>query len=280
MWKTILARLFWSQIPLRQVIAQRILRWAPVSYATRIRYDAVRHPQYGYCIHRAALLAKALDLPAFSVLEFGVAAGEGLLNAERHAQLIETELGVRIEIYGFDLGSGLPKPLDYRDLPCRWQQGFFELNRAELERKLERAKLVFGDVKETVGGFAEKYRPAPIGAVFFDLDYYSSTIDALRVFDTAPANYLPRVYCYLDDIVDGGDVGMNEFLGELAAIREYNESNPTKKIAKIHALRAVRVIPAVWNEQIFVHHDFEHPRYNDFSSEPDQQFELPPDWRI
>ena len=54
----------------------------------------------------------------------------------------------------------------------------------------------------------------------------------------------------------------NEFVGELCAIKEFNENNQFKKIAKIYGLYSKRVYPRPWNEQIFCFHDFKHPKYN------------------
>ena len=48
------------------------------------------------------------------MLEFGVAGGAGLLSLERIAELVEGLTGVEIEVHGFDTGTGLPAPKDYR----------------------------------------------------------------------------------------------------------------------------------------------------------------------
>ena len=55
----------------------------------------------------------------------------------------------------------------------------------------------------------------------FDVDYYSSTVDLLRIFDAHEEFLLPRVYCYLDDII-GDDWEIHcEYVGELLAIKEF-----------------------------------------------------------
>ena len=51
------------------------------------------------------------------------------------------------------------------------------------QRQLERAKLGIGDVRDTCRTFLQEHEPAPIRCVFHDLDYYSSTRDALTLFD-------------------------------------------------------------------------------------------------
>ena len=51
----------------------------------------------------------------------------------------------------------------------------------KLTNKLEKAQLVIGDIKNTTRNFYRKYNPAPIGCIFFDLDYYSSTLDGFNI---------------------------------------------------------------------------------------------------
>ena len=235
-----------------------------VPYGTRLGFDAVVRPYYGFCIYTSALLAKALSYPKISVIEFGVAGGNGLVSVERHTEEISKELGIEFEIYGFDLATGLPKPIDYRDMPYMWAEGFYKMDRAKLEARLNRSTLVIGNVGETCLSFFDEYKPAPIGCVLFDLDYYSSTLDAFKIFDTDPSNYLPRVYCYFDDVVSGGLRANNECVGVLRAIDEFNEQSPDRKMLKIQGLSASRKVPASWNDQSYVLHSFSHPQYCDF----------------
>ncbi|NYT47044.1 MAG: hypothetical protein H0A75_04970 [Candidatus Methanofishera endochildressiae] len=155
----------------------------------------------------------------------------------------------------------MPESLDYRDLPNVWKPGFFHLDVEGLEKKLTKAKLVLGNVKETVTNFIENEKPAPIGFVSFDVDYYSSTVDLLRIFDAHEEFLLPRVYCYLDDII-GDDWEIHcEYVGELLAIKEFNEQHEKRKVSKINAFRVKRRIQAPWNEQMFVMHAFDHSLY-------------------
>jgi hypothetical protein len=83
----------------------------------------------------------------------------------------------------------------------------YEMDRDALERRLKHAKLVIGDVRDTCATFLQEYQPAPIGCMFHDLDYYSSTRDALTPW---------------------------------------------------------------WPDHVYIHHDFEHPRYNDFVAHKEQ----------
>jgi hypothetical protein len=135
------------------------------------------------------------------------------------------------------------------------------MDEAALRRALTRAELYLGEVGETVPKLLAKPDLAPIGFVSFDLDYYSSTKTALRIFDGAHATHLPRVYAYLDDIAGPEWACMNEFVGEYLAVKEFNDEHPTKKFCPLANLRIERPKPARWNDQIFVFHDFEHPLY-------------------
>ena len=263
------------RMPLRVAFMKNVLqrmRW--VSYAKRLQYNALFRPEYGYCMYNAALLARALGYREISVIEFGVAGGSGLVNIEMHAQEIKKELGVDFQVYGFDMESGLPKPEDYRDMPYMWEEGYYPMDRQRLEGKLQMAKLVIGDVRETCASFYKQYSPAPIGCILFDLDYYSSTMGSFQIFDTPPTSYMPRVYCYFDDILSEGLRASSEYVGVLRAIDEFNESSTDRKLAKIPGLAVSRKIPARWNEQIYVFHDFSHPKYCEFIGNPHQDLPL------
>ena len=260
-----LGQIAFHRMPLRVALFKRVLqemKWIP--YPKRLEYDAVSRPSYGFCIYNAALLAVALGYPKISVIEFGVAGGNGLVNIEWHVRQIKKVLNIDFEVYGFDLESGLPEPRDYRDMPYMWAEGFFRMDRKKLENRLEFSKLVIGDIRETGSSFFDDFNPAPLGCAFFDLDYYSSTVDAFKIFDGGPGNYLPRVYCYFDDIFGGGLRANNEFVGELCAIKDFNERNSGKKIANVSGLVTSRKVPAYWKQAIYAFHDFDHPRYCDF----------------
>ena len=75
--------------------------------------------------------------------------GSGLLSLEEYTEEIKKILGVQIDIYGFDTGQGLPKPIDYRDLPYHWKEGFFSMDKNDLVKKLKKAKLILGNIETT-----------------------------------------------------------------------------------------------------------------------------------
>ncbi len=233
-----------------------------LSYENKLRVRSITRSQYGFGLLQAGRLAARLGMKRISAIEFGVAGGNGLLGLENHARSVTRETGVEIEIYGFDSGSGLPAPDDYRDMPYAWEQGFYAMDVEKLRNRLTSAKLVLGDVRETVPSFGES-NPAPIGFISFDLDYYSSTTAALRILDLPFETLLPRVFCYFDDVAGGPAYCYNEFTGELLAINEFNQAHEDRKLARIAGLRHnFRSLPALWHEQMYVAHLFKHPHYN------------------
>ncbi|HEY4338385.1 MAG TPA: hypothetical protein VGM97_00385 [Steroidobacteraceae bacterium] len=234
------------------------LQWG--SLPLRVRYGAWSRPHYAYGVFAAADLAKRLGLSAISVIEFGVAGGNGLVALEQIAKLTAAHFGITIAVYGFDAGTGMPAPQDYRDLPHVWDQGFYKMNEAALRARLSSAQLFIGNVAQTIPAFAAQSHP-PIGFVSFDLDYYSSTKAALTLFDAPPESRLPRVYGYMDDIIWPEYACHNEYIGELLAIREFNAEHAHLKLCKLHLLRHMRRHAFPWNDQIYVLHDFLHPLY-------------------
>jgi hypothetical protein len=231
------------------------------SVELRTRYGAWARPQYAYGTFHAARQAKALGLAGISVIEFGVAGGDGLLALERVAGEVARYFGIRISVLGFDTGEGMPSPTDYRDVPYVWGAGFYKMDQARLKKQLSPAtRLMIGDVKQTVQHLQDV--PDPIGFVAFDLDYYSSTKAAFAAFDLLQSTRLPRVYCYFDDIMNPEFACHNPWTGELCAIREFNEHRAEVKLFPLHMLRWMRPHAEAWNEQIYILHDFQHPLYS------------------
>lgn len=208
--------------------------------------------------------AGALGIDGITCIEFGVAGGNGLLAMESISKRIEAHFRINCDVVGFDLGSGLSEPQDYRDLPYAWRNGMFEMNEKLLRDKLTAGKLIIGDVKSTVKTFMASDCRYPLGFISFDLDFYSSTKAALDIFDVPDNLALPRVFTYFDDIIGGANEFHCEEVGELAAIREYNQAQQTKKLLRINGLAHKRPIPSRWNDCIFVHHNFGAENYSKF----------------
>lgn len=270
---SLLERIAFNPYPLRSVALKVIRKFNLGSYSYRLGHGAVDRPQYGYCVWNGALLAKKLGYERISVLEFGVAGGGGLLDLEYHAREVERELSIGVDVYGFDTGEGLPCPVDYRDLLYHWKEGFFPMDEAKLRARLRKAKLVLGDIRETAQSFFAEHNPAPVAAVFHDFDFYSSTAAALKMFDAAESYFLPRVFCYFDDIVGDETSLYNDYTGERLAINEFNQTHGSKKLSPPYHLLARRFREG-WHVQIFIYHDFGHSRYNDFVGRENQQLSL------
>ncbi len=242
------------------------------SYEWRVEIGAVDRPAYAYCVRGAARLARRLGLSRISVIEFGVAGGNGLVALERHARKWSEALGVTIDVYGFDTGRGLPPPTDYRDLPYHWKGGFYDMDAEALRSRLQSATLILGDIDDTLPRFVDEHDPAPVGAVLHDMDLYSSTAAALKLFDIEPTRRLPRIFTYFDDII-GNEISLfSDYTGERLAIREFNASHANQKISPAYNLSSRAL--SVWHRQVYVTHDFVHPQYNDFVSRPVGQLPL------
>jgi hypothetical protein len=256
--------------PARLAITRYLVRrFGLFSYPDRLSICAVDRPHYGHCIFEAAKQAARLGYPKMSVVEFGCGGGNGLLNAEMHIAEIEKLFPVKIQLYGFDTGQGLPPLEDYRDFPHYFKPGQYHMDPCRLRQSLKRAKLVLGNVKDTCKSFFTDFNAAPVGCVFHDLDFYSSTNNALSMFDAGAEHFLPRVFMYLDDII-GNDIWLpTEFAGELLAVGEFNETHDRQKIA-INRSIARDYPDQWWKNQIYVRHDFDHPSYNSFVSDEEQ----------
>jgi hypothetical protein len=238
-----------------------------------LRSGLLLRSQYGYCMLHAAGLASRLGLPKISVLEMGVAGGNGLISLEYWKSVIEEYLNIEIEIYGFDTGSGLPELVDYRDVMYNWAAGDFKMNILELKKRLKSTKLVLGDVKFTTKDFFESFKPAPIGAIMHDLDMYSSTINSFNLFSASPERFLPRVFNYFDDIVGNENSLYNDFTGERLAISEFNDhTNDMKFSPAYHLIHGEN--PKSWHNQIYILHNFQNTLYNSYPNFSHQDIPL------
>lgn len=254
---------------LSKFILRKLDKYFDLSPEFLVKTNSMERPNYAYCLYHSAILAKRLGYHSLSVIEFGVAGGNGLVFLEQFANKIKKYYNLEIEIYGFDLGSGLTKPKDYKDLNYWFKEGFYKMDQNKLEKRLKYTKLIIGDVKDTIDNFFERFNPAPIGAIFHDLDYYSSTINSFKIFNFDEKFYLPRIFNYFDDIL-GTELEMyNEFSGELLAIEEFNMQNSSKKILLNKNL--ITSNNEKWRSQIYYFHNFEHNDYNKFIGGTDQE---------
>lgn len=252
-----------TPLPLRLLAYQYLLKLFKAKFSTRLRWDALERPAYGYGMYNAALLARALGYPEITAIEFGVAGGNGLVAMEEMAVEIEKEIGVKIAIWGFDSSVGLPQSSDVRDQVYFWRAGDFKMDLPALQARLKSAQLVIAPIATSVTDFIERHKPPPIGFIAFDLDYYSSTQDALTIFNRGDQYFLPRVECHMDDISSWEMLCASTQTGVLAAIGGFNSTSEFIKVLKKEDLGRSRRLPANWFNAVYIAHFFHHKRYND-----------------
>jgi hypothetical protein len=148
------------------------------------------------------------------------------------------------------------------------------MDRAALEKRLAgRAELILGDVSETIPLW-QAPADAPLGAVMFDLDLYTSTRDALRLL--TKSNVLPRVWCYFDDIFGYPEMALTDYIGEGAAVREFND-DPARSILRDN-LSPARIFadmpPEGWHQKMYIYHRLDHPQYETCLSQEKHQLKL------
>jgi hypothetical protein len=224
-----------------------------------------RDCQHGYTwgMVQGVHLAKVLGIDRVSAIEFGVAGGRSLMVLERLADSVQSIFGVTVDVYGFDTGVGLPKPVDYRDMPNLWSEGFFKMDVEKLKSRLKRAELVLGPVSDTLPKFLDS-QPSPVVFVGFDVDLYSSTRDALALFNADTRLLLPRVHCYFDDILG---YSFGDCVGERLAISDFNCKHEERKISPIYGLQYYvpkRFADEMQWEKQYMAHIFDHKLYNQY----------------
>jgi hypothetical protein len=241
-----------------RILARAWMQFTKPGVRTRALWEVSARPAYLVGLVAAAEQARRQKVPEIGVIEFGVAGGDGLVALQDEAAAVEAELGVKIRVYGFDMGAaGLPAFIgDHRDHPDIWQPGDYPMDEAKLRARLTpRTTLILGNLKDTVPRFVAEHAPPPIGFVSVDVDLYSSSRDALAVFRLPGVKTLFHVPVYFDDI---------EFLfnhrwgGELLAIEEFNEASPAMKIDRWYGLANGRPFPErSFLQKFYVAHDLE-----------------------
>ena len=212
------------------------------SMRTKALWDAVERPHYLMGMLRAVDQAKRQRVPEICVAEFGVAQGDGLFLLEKYAEAVERETTTRIRVYGFDTGTGLPELSgDYRDHPDFYRVGDYPSAVESIRSKLtDRTSLIVGNVAGTVERFVEQDQQVPLGFAVIDVDFYTSTRDALKILSHPQRKLLHRVALYFDEL----DLDyFHQWAGEFLAINEFNAANAHVKIDKWHGVHKHRPFP-------------------------------------
>jgi len=230
------------------------------SFERKVAFDLVVRQQNAYSLLRAAEFARWVGHQSVTAIEFGVASGAGLLNICDISRSVTKATGVEFRIFGFDTGSGMPAPIDYRDMPYIFVRGSAPMvDHGRLRQELpDNAELILGNIADTLPRFLTRVsEESPIGFVAVDVDYYWSAKECLRIFsDSNPRKYLPMTMVYLDDIAVPGS---NPWVGELLAVNEFNNEHKLRKIHPEVMLRGRRIFKSAnWIDQIFIMHALDH----------------------
>lgn len=239
-----------------RLFTRAIIKRFAKSVRARAFWDVSARPNYLAGVLAAANEAKEEGVTEISVYEFGVAGGNGLLALGDSAAEVEAATGIKVLVYGFDTGMGLPELTgDYRDHPDRWQSGDYPMEEDALRRKLRpNTTLVIGNIRDTLPVHLSRTLE-PIGFAAIDVDTYSSAKDVLRMFSDPNRRMLRRVFLYFDDV----DLMFNHrFAGELFALEEFNRADTGVKIDRWRNVAAMRPFPEEgWLKRMYIAHDIE-----------------------
>ncbi|WP_418502566.1 hypothetical protein, partial [Flagellimonas sp.] len=248
----------WANCPL---FALRGVARVAGGFRAKEKLGLLSRSWYAYGLLSAADHAKKVGVSKIWALEFGVASGRGLKNMAMLADQVSQVTGVDIKVVGFDTGIGMPPSDDYRDHPEKYRSGDFPMTDFDGLKKdlFGKAELILGDIAETIDDFRDALSSdRPVGFVAVDVDTYSSSKAALRLFDHDTSMFLPMTWCYFDDCTSRSH--FTKFTGELASIDEFNQNHDMKKIdidrGAWNAHR--RLGPQLWYDRMFIMHGFDH----------------------
>ena len=218
-------------------IRQTELDWGKINYSLGMLHSVWQATLCGY--------------DRITVVELGVAHGNGLRALSTAAKWYQEQFEIEINIVGFDTGRGLFDPQSYRDHPEMWDEGYFSGDEEAIRQWLpENTQLVIGDIKDTMPEYVKNFDgSAPLAYVSIDVDYYSSTVSAFPLFEMPAENYLPAMPVHVDDAHT--IITFCPWAGESLALREFNES---------HDLRKFEQKEGIWRiENFYVFHVLDHP---------------------
>ena len=251
-----------------KILALRILGYEKPLRVAFLKYISLKfttfRPHYETILYETVKTAKKLGEREISIIELGVAGGNGIKSLYNYKKKIEKISNIKISIIGFDTGSGLPEVKKKEDLPFFWKSGdYTNENVNDLEKNYKDVKIYSGDISETIDVFVSETK-SKIGCIFFDLDLYSSTksfLDKIHILSEKNL-LLPRTLCYFDDLFIA-DYGLDDTNGEPLAIVNFNKKSEDLKLGKAFDNVSDFKFPLAKN-QIFTLHDYNNLNYNNY----------------
>ena len=220
--KLLILRIFGYEKPLRVAL----LKYLSLKFTTF-------RPHYETLIYETSKNAIKLGYNEINIIELGVAGGDGIRTLVKYKKKIEKILKIKINIIGFDTGTGLPETNYKQDLPFFWKKGdYTNQNLNKLEKDFTNVKIYQGNISSTLEEFINQNKKK-IGLIIFDLDLYSSTKLFLnKIPELSKENLLlPRTFCYFDDLFLA-DYCLDDTNGEPLAISEFNIKFKEFKLGK------------------------------------------------
>jgi hypothetical protein len=267
MWKKLFDARIWRRIYVERlgepivynVVSIFVLVFGNI--LSKIKYDCVPRQPYAFGVGEGFRIAseqhRSLGIKRVVLIEFGVASGAGLLNMCSIARRLSEHYALPFQAIGFDTGEGMPLPVDYRDHPEKYLDGdFVPHDTKRIEASLPgNARIVYGSIADSVGSIDELLEPGDwIAFVSVDVDYWSSTVDCLKIFQNQKLKFLPMTPVYFDDV---NNIDHHEFAGELLAIKEFNARSTDQKISRMNQIRNWRIFKnALYLDQMYWFFDF------------------------
>ena len=112
----------------------------------------------------SAIEAK-LNYDEITFIELGVAGGNGIVALEKYKTKIEKIYNIKIKIFGFDNGEGLPKSDNIFDLKYAIREGDYKIDKNKLRKKVG-TKIFFGDASESLDDFVRSNPKNIMGYLF------------------------------------------------------------------------------------------------------------------
>ena len=234
-----------------------------IEFIELIKFGLIPRPQYALGLLMAAHQAKQLGYKKISVFELGNFNLDGLIDIEHYIDDIKKIINIDFCVFGLDYRKGLPNTkFDKRDRMYGWSVSDYKFTLKENLKKLKYAKLIVGDIKNTIPKLVKKYNFSlmPVAFVVSDVDYYTSTLNGLNILKMKPTNYVPRPIVYFDD-----QFMSSHFEGEYLAIKEFNKKNKNKLSLIGEFAEQLSISWKKWiflGKRFYVYTNSNHPKYN------------------